>query len=152
MNPNLYFWFYVYGLTITALIIAFTGIARIRKGDEVGHSKRMNLAIYLILFFVASYLVKIIVLGREDKSGWEAWNFAVLYIHEFFIACMLISGTYTRYLAGKFKHTLMAPDALTGLDVQRRRKHRLAGKICLSATSMAIVTATLILYIIGTRS
>jgi len=152
MSPNLIFWFYVYALTVTALIIAFTGVARIRKGDAIGHSKRMNLAIYLILFFVASYVVKLLVLGREDKSNWESWHFLVLYVHEFFIACMLISGSYTRYLAAKFKHTIEAAAPLNDLDAKRRRRHRLTGKICLGATSMAIVTASMILYIIGTRS
>lgn len=147
MTSNLMFWLYAYVLTIAALIIAFQGVAKIRQGDEIGHAKKMNLAILVILGFVASYVLKVIFLGREPKTNWESIHFTVLYAHEFFIAGMLIAGGYARYLAGKYKHTLGKKD-LSDQDIALRKRHRLSGKICLASTTMALFTATFVLHTI----
>lgn len=150
MSPNLMFWIYAYALTIVALGIAFQGVARVRKGDEVGHAKKMNLAVLLILGFVGSYVLKVIFLGREPKTNWESLHFTVLYIHEFFIACMLLAGGYTRYLAGKFKTSVGSSNPSAAM-LALRKKHRAAGKFCLIATTMALFTATFVLYTIHSR-
>lgn len=146
ISANLIFWLYAYALTLCALFLAFRAVKKVRRGDYAGHAKQMDYAITLILVFVASYVLKVIILGREPKTNWELPHFIVLYIHEAFIACMLVSGTIARVLAAKFKASLFSNGTPTALDKTRRKKHRLAGKICLLATSMAILTATFILH------
>ena len=145
MNANLMFWFYAYALTTTAMALALVAVSKIRKGEIQAHQKLMNTAITLILFFVLSYLVKMLALGREDKSAWHGFYLITLYIHESFIFLMLFFGGWARYLAAKFKPSL-TQDQPSPLDLRRRAKHRKIGTLCLSVTGCALVTAAVLLY------
>lgn len=150
ITPNLLFWGYAYALTLVALAIALQAVGLARKGHLAAHGKRMDIAILLILIFVASYVLKVIFLGREEKQNWETFHFVVLYIHESFIALMLIGGTVARVLASKFKQSVYGNQTPTALDLKRRGTHRFFGKLCLVSTGMALVTASFILYTLYT--
>lgn len=145
MTYNLYFWLYAYLLTMIAIGFALNGYKHIRRGNIAAHRKAMNRAIGLILFFVLSYIFKVILLGREDKSDWSNFYRLVLYVHESFIFLMLVSGTYARVLASRFKHSLTA-EVISPIDRERRRRHARLGKIAIFSTCCALITAVAILY------
>lgn len=145
MNWNLVFWFYAYGLTMLALLMAYTGVGAAKRGELARHKALLNFACNLILFFVVSYVFKMLFLGREDKSTWTLSYKIVLYIHEALIATMLVTGARARWLAHKFRDSVFAqqlPDEHIGM----RKQHRLMGKICIYAATFALLTASVILY------
>ncbi len=145
MNANLAFWLYAYVLTVIAVAIGFRGIFLARRGELARHGRHMRLACNLILFFAASYLVKVFVLGREDKSDWSAFHFAVLMVHESFIFIMLIAGGYARWLARQFGDTLTAPLADLPEDLRRkRRRHAVSGKLTITCATLALATAAVV--------
>ena len=141
MTANLMYWLFAYVLTLVAFLIGLNGVSHIRRGDWQAHRKRMVASCNLILFFVASYVVKVLVLGREDKSDWSTFYLVVLYIHESFIACMLIFGVLARIRAAKLQ--LKTPD---GSDAIVRKKHGNAGKMCLLFCALGILTATVVVF------
>jgi uncharacterized membrane protein YozB (DUF420 family) len=145
MSWNLIFWFYAYGLTMLALLLAFLGISAVRKGNIKRHHQFLNFACNLIVFFVISYVFKMIFLGREDKSDWGMYYKTVLYIHEALIATMLITGIRGRWLAFKFRDTLYQGE-VTEAQAKMRRQHRLMGKWCVYSATFALITASVILY------
>lgn len=141
MNANLLYWLFAYVLTLSAFLIGLKGVGYIRRGDWQGHQKRMVAACNLILFFVASYVVKVLVLGREDKSDWGTYYLVVLYIHESFILLMLITGVAARLKARKMG--LKQPG---GLDKSIGKSHGRMGKLCLLFCGCGILTATIVVF------
>lgn len=145
MNVNLAFWVFAYALTLVAILLAFSGVRAAKKGDLETHARLMRFACNLILFFVVSYVVKMFALGREDKSQWTDFYLVVLYIHETLIGGMLVSGTISRVLAYKFRHSLTGA-TVSPLDLKRRKTHTKAGKMCILFAILALVTAGVVLY------
>lgn len=147
MTPNLYFWLYAYVVMLAILISGGIGIQKARAGLLHQHRKLMNIANTLILVFVGSYVVKMLVLKREAKTGWSTTDFITLYTHEFFIAVMLVAGGYAFALSRKLKDSLdeTAPSA----EIQTlRQKHGRFGKIAYVSALLAFITATLVLRIL----
>ncbi len=147
MDSHLIFWLYAYGLMLIVLVIAGRGIGRAKAGDYQGHMRAMILACNILLFFVLSYVVKILALGREDKSAWSALQLALLYTHEFLILVMLVSGTYARILAAKFKQSLFSQKP-SAADMAVRAVHRRWGKVAFAAACAAFITATGVIAIL----
>ncbi|MDJ0838159.1 MAG: DUF420 domain-containing protein [Acidobacteriota bacterium] len=145
MNANLAYWLFAYVLMSVTLVIAFRAIRQVKAGKLAAHMKSMVLACNLLLFFVGTYVVKVLVLGREVKEGWSTLDFVILYTHEAFILIMLVSGTLARLFARKFKDRLEHP---TREDLANRRKHMLSGKIAVTSATAALGTATLVLWIL----
>lgn len=145
MTANIAYWFFAYCLTFVTVIIGLNGVHHIRAGAILLHRRRMVTACNLMLFFVATYGVKVLVLGREDKSDWTTFYLVVLYIHEAFIFLMLIFGSYARYLAFRFKGTLLRAEPPRE-DRALRRRHRGVGKLALTWAICALGTATVVLY------
>lgn len=141
MDAHLIFWLYAYGLMLVVLIIAGLGIQKAKAGDYQKHLRAMIAACNILLFFVFSYVVKVFVLGREDKSAWSALQLTILYTHEFLILVMLVSGVYARILAAKFKHSLFT-DKPSAEDLVHRAAHRRWGKLAFRAACAAFLTAT----------
>ena len=138
MDLRLSFWTLSIFLAGAAVSAAFTGIARVRSGDIEGHRSRMTLSGYLILAFVASYGVKLAVIGREALHTWEPFFLGVLRLHQGFIAVMLGAGLYALALS---KKTLSADAEERG---RARARHRLAGRVAAAsfaaAFAMSLVT------------
>ncbi len=151
MTPNLAYWFFAYILTFVTVIIGLNGIRHIRAGAIATHRARMVLACNLMIFFVGTYAVKVVVLGREDKSDWTTFYLVVLYIHETFIFLMLLFGAYARYLAFRFKGTLFEEETPAG-DHALRQRHRKVGKLALTWAICALGTATVVLYGMASRA
>lgn len=145
MNYNLIFWFFAYGLTGIAIALALFGWIKASRGELNAHRKLMNAACSVIVFFVVSYLVKVIALGREDKSGWELFYLIVLYIHEALILTMLVCGGRAWFLSLKFGADLYDQVKAKTLAKQRSQ-HKLMGKIAIYASCLAMTTASVVLY------
>ena len=145
MTPSLYYWSFAFFLTLTTVVIGFRGLALIKRGEISRHRNHMNWACGLMVFFVFTYLFKVLFLGREDKSDWSQFHLVVLYIHESFIFLMLGTGSYTRYLAHKFKGSLDAEN-IPEEDARRRKRHKFIGKLALVFAVSALFTASVVLY------
>lgn len=145
MNSNLIFWFYAYAVTVCALVFAFRGVGRAKKGQLEAHRKDMIRACNLIILFVLSYVFKVLFLGREDKSSWESTYLWILYIHEALIGLMLVTGVWARILAAKLATTLTDPNP-SDMILTLRRKHAKIGRTCIIAAVCALFTAAIILY------
>jgi len=145
MTANLAYWLFAYVLMSVTLVIAFRGVVHARARRFEAHMKAMVLACNILLFFVLTYVLKVFVLGREDKTDWTMLDLVILRVHESFIAIMLITGTRARLLARKLKGRLDNP-----LEADRaiRRSHALAGKIALGAAVCALGTATGVLWVL----
>ena len=92
MNANLIFWCFALldlGAVVTCIAL---GVARVRAGDIAAHRRSMLAAVTLVGVFLISYLVKLALLGREDRGGWTSGELTVLYVHELFVAAMLLGG------------------------------------------------------------
>lgn len=147
---SLIFWLYAYGLTWIAVIFALRGIGAARTQQFARHKSLMTTAINLILFFVVSYLAKVVILGREDRSSWSDFYLYTLYIHETFIALMLVTGAWARRLAHLFRATLDA-DTVPPEFESKRRRHGHLGRLCVLAAFCGLLTATIILWGMVTR-
>ena len=145
MTANLAYWLFAYALMTVTLVIGVRGVIHVRAGRFEAHRKAMVLACNILLFFVLTYVLKVVILGREDKTDWTTLDLVILRVHESFIGIMLIAGTWSRLLARKYKDRLDNP---TEADLPIRRRHALAGKIALAAAFCALGTATGVLWVL----
>jgi uncharacterized membrane protein YozB (DUF420 family) len=126
---------------------AAAGIAALRRGDVLRHHRRMLTAAALVGVFLLSYLVKIAVIGREDRASWGMLSIWVLRIHELCVLTMLVAGAVAGTRAVRLLRTRNAtrdprdPPA----PVELVRWHRGAGKTAVCAAVLALGLAGLIL-------
>jgi uncharacterized membrane protein YozB (DUF420 family) len=142
MDPKLVFW--CAALANLGLILVFGALAvrAVRSGDVRAHRRRMLTAAALVGLFLVSYLVKIAVLGREDRSLWSPLDRTVLYVHETCVAAMLGGGILAGFRAWRFRARLGPALALPREgSLPGRVPHRRAGWIALVGAALAFVTA-----------
>lgn len=139
MDPKLFYWCAALANFAAVVAAALTGWRYIRRGDVARHRRWMNAAVALVALFLASYVAKVMVLGREPLETWSPAAVAVLRVHETIVAAMLVTGTAARVLARR-----LAPGAAFAAPGLRRR-HRWSGRTALLAGVFALVTATMIL-------
>jgi len=147
MTINFGYWLFAFVVMCTTLALAVRGISYIKKGDIDNHMRLMVWACNVILFFVVTYVVKVILLGREQKAGWQTLELVILYSHEFFILVMLVGGVRARYFAARFKAGLAAA-GVGGGDRALRMRHARAGKMAMVGSSCALFTAIFVLIIL----
>ena len=143
MNPKLVYW----TLALANLAIIVTcgtrGIRAIRRGEVRTHLRMMLTASALVALFLVSYVAKVTWLGKEDRTGWTAFDHAILGVHELCVSAMLLAGGVALYRAWRFSARLrpgwtipLERDALPGRD-----QHRRAGSIAKWGGALAFVTA-----------
>jgi uncharacterized membrane protein YozB (DUF420 family) len=143
VDPNLVFWSAALANLGVVVFCTSTGVKRIRAKDVAGHRRMMFTAISLVIFFLVSYLVKVGMLGREDKSAWTTFDFVILYLHELCVTSMLIGGAIAIYRAAKFRAGLgpnlkLPPDTN---PLQGLQRHRRAGWVAVVGSVLGFVTA-----------
>lgn len=143
MNPNFIYWCFAYAWMSLVVVIGVLAVRQVRAGDLAGHMRKMILVCNMLLFFVVTYVVKVLVLGRELKEGWEMIDFIILYTHEAFIAIMLVTGTWARLLGNKVRARLDNP---TDADMAMRRRHKKLGQMAFLSAFAALVTATGVMW------
>ena len=143
MDPKLWFWTLAL-LNMSAVVgFAIRGVRAVRRNEVARHRRSMLTAGSLIVLFLVSYLVKVAVLGGEEIDAWSAGHRYNLFIHEAFVATLLIAGTTAFVLARRFQ----ASRRVTGnaedppADPASLGRHRLAGRIATAASVLGFLTA-----------
>jgi uncharacterized membrane protein YozB (DUF420 family) len=128
--------------------LALIGVKRIRAKDIQGHRRMMLTSSALVFGFIASYVLKVIFLGKENRKVWDTFSLWSLHIHESWILVMILAGGYAGYRAWTFRNSLpttgLLEDRLS--PVASRRHHRTAGWIAVVGSLCAFATASLVLY------
>lgn len=143
MTPKLLFW--CWALFNMALIVGFAvrGMRAIRANRVDAHRRAMTWAGGFVLTFLVAYLVKVALLGGEDVGAWSPAARANLYVHEGFVASMLVGGGFAfalgRKLAATRRVTGNAADPLPDRAVVAR--HGLAGRVAVICALLGFATA-----------
>lgn len=154
MNANLIFWCFALldlGAVVTCIV---WGVARVRAGDIAAHRHSMLSAATLVGVFLLSYLAKLALLGREDRSGWTSREFTVLYVHEVFVAVMLLGGGLALWRARGFRAQLGENWRLPedGQPLEGVERHRLAGRVATLGALLAFACAIVVLLDMFSRA
>lgn len=143
MDPKLIYW--TVALADLGAICGFAlfGVRFARRGEIARHQQAMAIASLLVLAFLASYVIKLAVLGREDRSAWTLLDLWVLRIHELFVLQMVVAGATAWAQVRKLTGTRLvthdpedpAPDPrVAGI-------HRLSGRIAVAGSVLGFVLA-----------
>jgi uncharacterized membrane protein YozB (DUF420 family) len=147
MDPKLLYWTGAFANMGVVLVLAVLGVQKLRAGDVDRHRRNMLTAGALVVGFLVSYVFKLVFLGREDLAVWSAGDRWILWIHEFCVTTLLLSGGFAGWRGRTLRRSRrvtgnpedpIAPAALT-------RQHRAAGKAALVAVGLGFVTASLVL-------
>ncbi len=93
MNPGLYFWTAALVNLAIVCATAILGVRCARRGEIARHRQAMKIASWLVVAFLLSYVLKVLVIGREDMSVWSSFDVWVLRFHELFVISMLGAGS-----------------------------------------------------------
>ncbi|MFK7896341.1 MAG: DUF420 domain-containing protein [Myxococcota bacterium] len=130
MDPKLIFWIAALINLAILCLVAILGVRHARRGEIARHLRSMKIATALVLAFLGSYVLKVLILGREDQSVWTLFDIWVLRIHEMFVLVMLIAGAFAWSQGRKLRGTrLVTHDpADPEPDTKVARLHRIAGR------------------------
>jgi uncharacterized membrane protein YozB (DUF420 family) len=143
MTPKLLFWCWALANMALVLALGVRGLRAIRANRVAEHRRAMAWAGFWIVAFLVAYLAKVAALGGEDTATWPVAARTNLYVHEGFVATMLIAGGIAfalgRRLARTRRVTQNASDPLAPREALSR--HRLAGRVALGAAVFGFLTA-----------
>ena len=143
MDPKLLFW--TAALVNLAVLCGFalSGVRSVRRGEIARHRRAMKIASLLIVAFLGAYVLKVIVLGREDQSVWTSLDVWVLRIHELFVMLMIGAGSVAWLQVRKLVDTrLVTHDPNDPMpDPKVVRTHRLAGRSAVISALLAFLFA-----------
>jgi hypothetical protein len=126
---------------------AIAGIRAVRRGDTARHRRCMLTSASLVLLFVLSYVVKLVVIGREHLESWGTFSIQVLRAHELCVLTMVVAGgiAISRSLrlrrSRNFTHAPADPPA----PASSVRWHRGAGKTAAWAAAAGLALAAVVL-------
>ncbi len=143
MDPKLLFW--TAALINLAVLCGFalSGVRFARRGEIARHRRAMKVASWMIIAFLGAYVLKVVLLGREDQSVWTLFDVWVLRIHELFVAVMLSGGTVAWLQVKKLVGTrLVTHDPNDPMpDPKVVRRHRIAGRTAVTGAVFAFLLA-----------
>jgi uncharacterized membrane protein YozB (DUF420 family) len=143
MSPKLLFWCWALANMALVLGLGVRGLRAIRANQIDLHRRSMSWAGFWVVAFLGAYVVKRLTLGGEDLAAWTSAARANLYVHETFVAAMLIAGGFAfaqgRKLARTRRVTQNANDPLAPRETISR--HRRAGRIALGGALFGFLTA-----------
>jgi hypothetical protein len=105
----------------------------------------MQVAASLVGLFLVSYMIKLPLLGREDRSLWSTSELWTLYAHEVCIVAMLTAGAVAAFHARRFGEIHDGPNPAPEASGRDRRIHRIAGRIAVTSSLFALLTAAVVL-------
>jgi uncharacterized membrane protein YozB (DUF420 family) len=135
------FWTWAFCNTALVVLCCVVGVVRVRGGRARAHRRMMQVAGALVALFLGSYLLKVVLLGREDRSLWAPSELWMLYAHELCIVAMLVAGGVAALRARRFGEVRDADDPAPDAAARDRRVHRLAGRIAVASSLLALLTA-----------
>lgn len=103
----------------------------------------MKIASLLIVAFLGAYVLKVVVLGREDQSVWTLLDVWILRIHELFVMVMIGAGSVAWLQVKKIVDTrLVTHDPEDPMpDPKVVRIHRIAGRTAVISAVLAFLLA-----------
>ena len=143
MDPKLLYW--TLALANMAAVVGFAalGVRAVRRGELARHRRCMTTAAWLVAAFLVSYLAKRFWAGSENLALWSPAARVNLYVHESFVATMLIAGAAalllgrriarTRRFSGRAEDPAPTPAQL--------RRHRRFGWVAVVASTLGLLTA-----------
>jgi uncharacterized membrane protein YozB (DUF420 family) len=147
MDPKALYWTGALANMGVVLAIFLVGVRKLRSGDVAGHRRTMSIGAALIVAFLISYVLKVVLLGREDLATWSQLDRVVLWIHEACVTVVLLAGGVAawrgRALARTRSFTRSPEDPVAPARVITQ--HRAAGKTALLAVGLGFLTASLVL-------
>jgi len=143
MDPKLLFW--TAALVNLAVLCGFalSGVRYARRGEIARHRRAMKIASFLIVAFLGAYVLKVVVMGREDQSVWSLLDVWILRIHEFFVMVMIGAGSVAWLQARRLVDTrLVTHDPNDPMpDPKVVRTHRIAGRTAVISAVFAFLMA-----------
>lgn len=141
-------WYWTGALLNMAVMTGFavTGMVHARRGDVIRHRRCMLVAAALVGAFIASYALKLALLGREDFATWSPVAVHTLRIHETCVLAMIVGGAFALGRAWRMRRSRQvtrdprdepAPPATL-------RAHRLAGRIAVAGAVLGLLTASVV--------
>jgi len=127
--------------------LASIGVRQARRGDYARHRRSMIAAIALVIAFIASYALKLVLLGREDLSTWSAFSINTLRFHESCVLVMVIAGGLALARGRRLARTSLVDSSADAPVAQPEMiaRHRLAGRIAVGAARLAFASAAVVL-------
>lgn len=133
------------GALLNILVVggfAYAGVAEIRRRHGIRRHRRLMLtSASLVALFLASYAVKLALLGREALETWERPFLYTLWFHESCIFVTLVAGGTALYLAWRERFLRMASDGAWEPGPRVLRLHRRAGWTAVTGATLAIASA-----------
>ncbi len=142
MSHNVWFWSAALANMAVAVTCMVVGVLRIRRGRIAEHRRFMLTAAGLVGLFLASYIAKVTFVGREDFSTWTLGERAVLWFHEACVFTMLAAGAWAIFLATQNR---FADPGVTRTP-RVARSHRIAGRTAITAATLGIASASVVLW------
>jgi uncharacterized membrane protein YozB (DUF420 family) len=125
---------------------AIAGARQIRRGERARHRRSMRTAAGLVAAFLLSYVLKVMLLGREQMHLWSQTELWTLRFHELCVLAMLLGGGVALFLGRRLERTRLftvspADPAADASDVHR---HRIAGRIAIGGAVLGVLSAALV--------
>jgi uncharacterized membrane protein YozB (DUF420 family) len=147
MDAKLAYWTFAFLNMVAIVLIAQRGVRHARRHEVRAHRRCMLTASALVGAFVASYVLKLVLLGREDLAAWDASALLTLRVHELCVFVMLAGGAVAGVRAWQMRAWVdsqlgsvarpNAPAELTG--------HRRAGWTAFFGAVLGVLTAAAVL-------
>ena len=147
MDPRIAFWTAALVNLFAIVALVTVGIRSVRRQQVSRHRRCMKSSAWLVMAFLASYVVKVAVLGRESLADWSEAAVMNLRIHELFVLTMVAAGSIALLRARRMRGTQnvsglpddpLAPDSAL-------RAHRRAGWTAAIGAGLGFATAALLL-------
>ena len=147
MDPKLLFWIAALLNLAAVCVVAIMGVRLARRGEIARHRRAMKIASVLVFAFLGAYVLKVMVLGREDQSVWTFFDVWVLRIHELFVMVMIIAGAVAWFQARKLEGTSLVTHDPADPDPDPKvvRRHRIAGRTAVINAVLGFLLAILVL-------
>jgi uncharacterized membrane protein YozB (DUF420 family) len=147
MDAHLAFWTLALANMALLVAVAARGVRLARRGRYAAHRRAMRAAAALVLLFLLAYGAKRSLVGPEDLTVWGRGALVNLWVHESFVAAMLVAGAVALVLGGRLgRSQLVTGRAGDGCpSPATRRRHRRAGWIAVLCAAAGLATAAGIL-------
>jgi uncharacterized membrane protein YozB (DUF420 family) len=143
LDPKLTFWTLALLNMAAVVLLAGRGVRAIRAGEIPKHRRSMTAAGWLVVAFLAAYVVKRIVLGPEELALWTDGARLNLYVHESFVAWLLLGGGTTLVLGRRIAKTRRVTGRAEdpAASAAQLRRHRRFGWSAVVASALGFATA-----------
>ena len=143
MDAKLLFWCWALANMGLVVVLVARGVRAIRANRVEAHRRAMLWAGLCVVAFLVAYLAKVALLGGEDRSLWSPAARVNLYVHESFVAAMLLAGIAALVLGRRLAKTrrVTQQPGDPSADAQTLARHRLAGRIAAIGALFGFLTA-----------